>query len=268
MNPVGRAGSRERTPLRGPGRAVPARFPGQPPGRGRAIGNPMARCRRVGDAVAMKPHILAVHAGRPRDEVFADRVERTAIRKQPVTGPVRVGFDGLDRDEQADPDHAGAFHAVYAFAQEDLDVWSERLGAAVRPGLFGENLTTAGVDVNEALVGEQWRIGSVLLEVVSVRIPCSVFKRWMGATGFDDTAWVKRFTAEGRPGPYLRVLEPGTLAAGDGIVVERRPDHDVTVSTMFAALTTRRELLPRLVGLDRIDPEALETARAFVAARA
>ena len=214
----------------------------------------------------MSAHVLAVHAGRARDEVFADRVERTAIRKSAVTGPVYVGFDGLAGDERADPDHAGAFHAVYAFAREDLELWGERLGAPVRPGMFGENLTTSGIDVNEALVGEQWRIGTVLLEVVSVRIPCSVFKRWMGATGFDDAAWVKRFTAEGRPGPYLRVLEPGTLAAGDEVVVEHRPDHDVTVSTMFAALTTRRDLLPRLAGLERIDPEAIEAARAFVAA--
>ena len=216
----------------------------------------------------MHPHLHAVHAGPARDEVFADRVERTAIRKRPVAGPVPVGFDGLDGDERADSDHAGAFHAVYAFALEDLELWGRRLGVPVPPGHFGENLTTAGIDVNEALVGEQWRIGSVLLEVVSVRIPCSVFKRWMGATGFDETAWVKRFTAEGRPGPYLRVLEPGTLAAGDDIVVEHRPDHDVTVSTMFAALTTRRDLLPRLAGLERIDPEATEAARAYVAAMA
>ncbi len=226
----------------------------------------MARCRRVGHAVSMGPHILAVHAGRARNEMFADRVERTAIRKSLVTGPVHVGFDGVDGDQRADPDHAGAFHAVYAFAQEDLDLWSQRLGVPVPPGQFGENLTTAGLDVNEALVGERWRVGSVLVEVVSVRIPCSVFKRWMGATGFDDAAWVKRFTAEGRPGPYLRVLEPGTLAAGDEVVVEHRPDHDVTVSTMFEALTTRRDLLPRLAGLEGIDPEATEAARAFVAA--
>jgi len=226
----------------------------------------MAPRVRFGHAGRMRPHLHAVHAGRARDEVFADRVERTAIRKRTVSAAVHVGFDGLDGDERADPDHAGAFHAVYAFALEDLHLWSERLGVPVPPGHFGENLTTAGIDVNEALVGERWRIGSVLLEVVSVRIPCSVFKRWMGASGYDDTAWVKRFAAEGRPGPYLRVLEPGTLAAGDDIVIEHRPEHDVTVSTMFAALTTRRELLPRLLDLDRIDPEAIETARAFVGA--
>jgi MOSC domain-containing protein YiiM len=222
----------------------------------------MARQAGVVHAGPMRPHVHAVHAARGRDEVFGDRVERTAIRKLPVTGPVHVGLDGLEGDERVDADHAGEYHAVYPVAREDLVLWSERLGVAVPPGHFGENLTTAGIDVNEALVGERWRIGSALLEVVSVRIPCVVFKRWMGATGFDDTAWVKRFTAEGRPGPYLRVLEPGSLEAGDEIVVEHRPDHDVTVTTMFLALTTRRDLLPRLAGLDRIDPEAAEAARA------
>ncbi len=131
--------------------------------------------------------------------------------------------------------------------------------------MFGENLTTSGIDVNEALVGERWRIGSVLLEVVSVRIPCSVFKNWLGLHGYDDHQWQKRFTALGRPGPYLRVLEPGTLTAGDEIVLEHRPDHDVSVTTLFKALTTDRTLLPRLVGLDCIDPEATAAAEKYVA---
>jgi MOSC domain-containing protein YiiM len=211
----------------------------------------------------MSPSVVAVHVGLPRHEMLAGRETRTAIRKQPVAGPVWVDEAGLAGDEPADPDHAGPFHAVYAFAQEDLDLWSSRLGAPVAPGVFGENLTTSGIDVNEALVGEQWRVGSVLLEVVGVRIPCRVFKGWLGLAGYDDTAWVKRFAAEGRPGPYLRVLEPGHVEAGDALAVEHRPDHDVTVSTMFAALTSRRELLPRLAGLDRIEPWALAQARGY-----
>ena len=211
----------------------------------------------------MEPHIVAVHVGLPRKEMLGGRERTTAIRKRSVQGPVRVDEAGIEGDRPADPDHFGPFHAVYAFAQEDLDLWSGRLDTTVPPGMFGENLTTAGIDVNEALVGERWRVGSVLLEVVGVRIPCSVFKGWMGLAGFDDTVWVKRFTDEGRPGPYLRVLEPGHLQAGDVLTVEHRPEHDVTVSTMFAALTTRRELLPRLAGLDRIEPWALETARKY-----
>ncbi len=170
---------------------------------------------------------------------------------------------GVEGDEVADTnDHGGIFQAVYAFAQEDLDLWSERLGERLRPGIFGENLTTAGIDVNEAVLGEHWRIGSALLSPCEVRIPCNVFKAWLGLEGFDNAAWVKRFAAENRPGPYLRVLETGTLQAGDEIDVEHRPDHGVTVSTMFRAFMGEPELLPRLLDVPGLPQAVYDEARA------
>lgn len=209
------------------------------------------------------PHLQSVNLGPARE--LSGQDELTAIDKQPVTTPMSVSELGIAGDEVGDkPNHGGTYQALYAFAREDLDLWSERLGCPIPAGFFGENLTTSGIDVNEAIVGETWRIGTVLVEVVSVRIPCSTFALWLRHNGFDDSRWVKRFTAEGRPGPYLRVLEPGWLSAGNEIVVEHRPDHDVTVSTMFRALTTDRSLLPRLAELDRIDPEAREVARAYL----
>ncbi|MGZ4472755.1 MAG: MOSC domain-containing protein [Nocardioidaceae bacterium] len=201
--------------------------------------------------------VVSVNVGTPVDEEWAGNLRRTAIRKSPVTGPVRVRELGLDGDQVADTEHhGGTYQAVYAFAQEDLDFWSEQLGETVPPGLFGENLTTTGIDVNEAVVGERWRIGTALLQVIEVRIPCNVFKNWLGVRGYDNTVWVKRFTAEGRPGPYLRVLEEGTLRVGDPITVEHRPAHGVTVSTMFKALTTDPALLPELLKVSGL-PEKL-----------
>ncbi|MGZ4502356.1 MAG: MOSC domain-containing protein [Nocardioidaceae bacterium] len=201
--------------------------------------------------------VVSVNVGTPVDEEWAGNLRRTAIRKSPVTGPVRVRELGLDGDQVADTEHhGGTYQAVYAFAQEDLDFWTEQLGETVPPGLFGENLTTTGIDVNEAVVGERWRIGTALLQVTEVRIPCNVFKNWLGVRGYDNTVWVKRFTAEGRPGPYLRVLEEGTLRVGDPITVEHRPAHGVTVSTMFKALTTDPALLPELLKVDGL-PEKL-----------
>lgn len=212
--------------------------------------------------------MLSVNVGTPEDQEWAGSLKRTAIRKHQVTGPVAVRELGVDGDQVADTkDHGGIYQAVYAFAQEDLDFWSRQLGEPVPPGLFGENLTTSGIDVNEALLGERWRIGTVLLEVIEVRIPCSVFKNWLGVSGFDNAAWVKRFTAEARPGPYLRVLEEGTLRAGDEIVVEHRPDHGVTVSVMFKAFTTDRSLLPELLKVDRLPKEVLDQAQAYAASR-
>ena len=214
------------------------------------------------------PWVSTVSVGQPKDEQWAGQLKRTAIGKSPVQGAVAVHALGLAGDQVADTrHHGGPDKAVYAFAREDLDRWALELGRPLSDGMFGENLTTCGIDVNEALVGERWRVGTALLEVCSVRIPCSVFAGWVQVSGLDGRQWIRRFTTTARPGPYLRVLEVGELAAGDEIVVEHRPGHGVTVSTMFRALTTRRELLPELLQVDGLVPEARAKAEAWVAAR-
>ena len=191
-------------------------------------------------------YVASINIGQPQVASWAG-IGRTSIDKVSITGPVEVHSLGIAGDQVSDlRHHGGVDQAVYAFAREDLDRWGEVLGQPIRDGQFGENLTTAGIDVNQALIGEQWRIGTVLLEITDVRIPCNVFKNWMGESGYDKLAWVKRFTAEGRPGPYLRVLEEGTLQAGDELHVLRRPDHGVSVSAYFQAQTTNRAALAEL----------------------
>ena len=219
------------------------------------------------DAPRDDARLLSVNVGLPEAQPWAGFLRRTAIRKTPVAGPVGVRWLGLAGDEVADKKHhGGTYMAVYAFAQEDYDHWSAELAETVPPATFGENLTTTGIDVNEALVGEQWRVGTALLQVVGVRIPCNVFKSWMGVAGFDTRAWVRRFTEHARPGPYLRVLEEGVVQAGDPIVVEHRPDHDVSVSTMFRACTTDRTQLPLLADLEVVAPAVRARAAEYVAA--
>jgi MOSC domain-containing protein YiiM len=167
----------------------------------------------------------------------------TGIDKRPASGPIAVSApgmkdggagSGLAGDTIGDREsHGGDDQAVYAYAREDLDRWERELDRTLRSGSFGENLTTQGVDVNGALIGERWTIGGeVVLEVTSPRVPCSTFRGWMGIPG-----WLKTFTAAAVPGAYLRVVEPGTISAGDEIVVSHRPAHEITVAAMFRALT-------------------------------
>ena len=116
--------------------------------------------------------------------------------------------------------------------------------------------------IGAALVGEVWRVGTALLQISHVRIPCLTFKGWMGHSGYDAQAWVKRFVLAGRPGPYFRVLEEGAVQAGSPITVEDRPDHDVTVADLFAAVTIRPGLLPRVAELPGLKPWIYERAEA------
>ncbi|MGH3345559.1 MAG: MOSC domain-containing protein [Nocardioides sp.] len=207
--------------------------------------------------------IRSVNLGTPRPWEWAG-IGRSSIEKHPAIGAVRATALGLEGDQVSDTrHHGGVDQAVYAFAREDLHAWAETLGRPIRDGQFGENLTTSGYDVNEAEIGERWQVGSTVLEVASVRIPCNDFKGWMGESGFDNAAWVKRFTDVGRPGPYLRVVREGVLAAGQTVEVVHRPGHGVTVSTMFRALTTDQGLLPRLLVVDGLVAEARERAERY-----
>jgi MOSC domain-containing protein YiiM len=194
------------------------------------------------------PFVESVNVG-PTIDVPWGQLKRTAIDKRAVEGPVHVHPHGVGDDEIADLEHHGGLdQAVYAYAREDLEVWARMLGRELRAGQFGENLTTQGVDLNAARAGDRWRIGGTLLELSGVRIPCSVFQGFM-----DEKQWVKRFTLEGRPGAYFRVIEAGPIQAGDAIEVVEQRDHDVTVDLLFRALTTERHLIPQLAEEPRLD---------------
>jgi MOSC domain-containing protein YiiM len=211
-------------------------------------------------------HLLSLNIGKPRGNPWKG-LAATGIDKRPADGAIAVtapgpkgtGAVGLAGDRAHDVNHhGGADQALYAYAREDLDTWQDQLGRRLHNGSsFGENLTTAGVDVNGALIGERWRIGTdVLLEVTCPRIPCATFQGWL-----DEPDWLQRFIEARRPGAYLRVINEGSIRAGDPIEVASRPEHDVTVALTFRALTTEPELLPRLAVATALPKEAQALVR-------
>ncbi|MDX2559877.1 MOSC domain-containing protein [Streptomyces sp. TX20-6-3] len=215
--------------------------------------------------------LLSVNVGRAKAVDYTEAASGlTAIDKRPVEGPVRieapgapgVGRSGLAGDTVCDLRfHGGDDRAAYAFAREDLDRWERELGRPLANGCFGENLTTDGLDVNGALIGERWRIGEeVVLEVTGGRIPCRTFAGFL-----EEKGWVKRFTqSEAGPGALLRVIVPGEIRAGDPITVVHRPDHDITVALLHRAATTERALLPRtLVAAEWMESGLLALARQY-----
>ncbi|AKU18809.1 hypothetical protein VV02_10405 [Luteipulveratus mongoliensis] len=164
----------------------------------------------------------------------------TGIGKQPVDhidvrdpGPKHGGEgSGVTGDFIGDRQHhGGSLQALYAFAREELDGWQERLGRELPNGMFGENLTTQGIEVDAALIGERWAIGPEVVAVVTApRIPCVTFAARMGEPG-----WLKTFAAHGLSGAYLAIETPGRISVGAEIEVLSRPDHDVVVPVVFEA---------------------------------
>ncbi len=209
--------------------------------------------------------ILSVNLAVP-ERSTAKAVGITGINKQPVAGPVAVRApgpkttglgSGLIGDQIFDTaNHGGDDQAVYAYAREDYDWWAAQLGRPLAAGLFGENLTTAGVDVNGAVIGQLWHIGpELVLRATFARIPCATFQAKMA-----EPRWVKRFTAAGRPGAYLRVVRPGEVRSGDEVTVGHRPAHGITVAEAFRAWMFEPAALAPL--LDAGPDEISESMRA------
>jgi MOSC domain-containing protein YiiM len=209
--------------------------------------------------------VISVNIGPVREMLIGGRPGRSGIDKRPIAGPVSVGSLGLTGDDYGDrARHGGTDQAVYAYAREDLDWWTEQLGCELRNGVFGENVTTAGLDITTALIGEIWRMGAVIVQITAPRIPCATFQSWTG-----EPHWVRRFAAAGRPGCYLRVLTAGSLVAGDEIEVLSRPEQQVTISEAMRAFYGDPDLMRLLLTVqgrgvkwDDIAEQVLGRARA------
>ena len=204
------------------------------------------------------PRLASVNVGRPAQlSVRRGRPLMSAIGKRPVDGRVRVAGVNVEGDDQADRRvHGGPDKAVYAYAAEDAAWWAAELGREVRHGLFGENLTTEGVDVSGAVIGERWRIGSVELEVAQPRFPCAKL-----GLAFADPLMVKRFAEARRPGAYLRIVREGELGAGDPIEVGPRPAHGVTVRMVSEAVMLDETLLAGAAAAPELPPSLAEWMR-------
>lgn len=210
--------------------------------------------------------VLTVNLAHPRPNPDKGLL-LTGIDKRPTAEPVEVRApgpkqgglgSGLVGDVLGDTDnHGGEHQAVYAYAREDLDDWARTLGRDLSNGQFGENLTTSGLDVTGARIGERWQIGDeVVLEVAVPRIPCRTFAGWLA-----EHQWIKTFTKAAIPGAYLRVRTSGKVRSGDRLTVLDRPEHDVTIGLCFRALTLEPELLPKLLDADALPEEVKERAR-------
>jgi MOSC domain-containing protein YiiM len=216
--------------------------------------------------------VLSVNLARVRPNPAAP-TRSTGIDRAPTRlpvlvrapGPMRSGLgSGLVGDTIGNQKlHGGDDQAVYAYAREDLDAWESELARPLTNGMFGENLTTSGIDVTGARIGERWRVGGdgLLLEVSAPRTPCKTFSAFL-----DIDRWIKTFTDAAVPGAYFRVLAPGAVRAGDTITVEHRPDHDVTIGLVFRARMSEPGLLPQLLAADALSDELKTYARRRTAA--
>jgi ferredoxin-NADP reductase/MOSC domain-containing protein YiiM len=181
----------------------------------------------------MTGRLLSVNVGGPREIGWQGRTVRTAIWKEPVSGPVMARRINLDGDDQADRlAHGGEHRAVFVYQIESYRYWERELGRDdFSFGQFGENLTVDGLADDEVCIGDRYRIGGALFEVTQPRVTC-----YRVGIRMDDPAMPSLLVAHHRPGFYLRVLEEGPVQAGDAIVKVADGPEQLTVAQVDALL--------------------------------
>ncbi len=172
--------------------------------------------------------IRSVNVGAAEDIEHGRRVFRTGIRKRPVEGAVKVSVERVGDDEICDTEHhGGADQVVYAYSSDDYAWWSDELDTVLGPGTFGENLTIDGLP-GDLAIGDRLLIGEVVLEATSPRIPCGTLAARMQDSNFGLT-----FRRARRPGIYFRVLNPGTVSAGDAVTLVENMQPAASILELF-----------------------------------
>jgi MOSC domain-containing protein YiiM len=182
--------------------------------------------------------VISVNVGLPKDIQIQDTSVSTGIFKRPVAGMVRVRTLNLDGDRQADLKvHGGPDKAVYVYPSEHYGFWRRELGQnlPLEWGAFGENLTVEGLSEDAISIGDHIGIGTAAFQVTQPRLPC--FKL---AAKFQREDIIKRFLDSRRTGFYVKVLEEGSLQAGDAIVLLEREPHHVTIREITDLYLTKK----------------------------
>jgi len=181
--------------------------------------------------------VISVNVGRVASEFDGRQHYTTGIGKRPIAGSVLLERERVAGDEIADlKNHGGPDRALYAYAAEDYAWWEAELGRPLAHGLFGENLTLTGIDVNGASIGERWRIGDAIVRVTSPRIPCFKLAHVVGEANF-----VKRFAAAHRPGAYLAIERAAAIGSGDDVEILSRPEKRLSLREFTAIYFERRD---------------------------
>ncbi len=177
--------------------------------------------------------LLSVNVGMPQDVTWHGRTVRTAVWKEPVTGPRMVRRLNIDGDGQGDlAGHGGEQRAVFVYQVESYQYWQDQLGRTdFEYGQFGENFTVRGLADDQVCIGDRYQIGSAVFEVTQPRVTC-----YRVGIRLDDPRIPALLVSHHRPGFYFRVLAEGDVQAGDEIVKLASGPQAMTVAEIDALL--------------------------------
>lgn len=170
--------------------------------------------------------IKSLNIGEPEGHFWNGEKVVTSIFKKPTHNSVEVTKLGITGDTQSDKEHhGGIYKAVYAYPFEHYSTWKEILPESnFDIPAFGENLTTIGLLEKDVLIGDEYKIGSVILKVTEPRLPCNRLN-----IRLNNNLAVKEFSTLRFPGIYFSVIQDGNMSVDDEIELFNRDENSISV---------------------------------------
>lgn len=201
--------------------------------------------------------VISTNLGDLVEVVWRGKTIQTGIFKYPVSQPLLLETEDVQHDHVIDRlYHGGVDKACYIYGVENYEFWKQRYpDLDWQWGMFGENLTIAGINESEMNIGDIYRLGETLVQITQPRQPC--FK--LGFR-FGTQQIVHEFQQEPYPGVYVRVLKCGSVSVGDQMQLEERAQDSLSLATVFSLLMTDRDnidLIKRAIAL----PDLAEACR-------
>lgn len=208
-------------------------------------------------------HISHLFAGKPQP--FGPRKSPSSIIKSPHTS-LHIGSEGANEDEQGNKKlHGGPFMAIHQYAQGSYPKLADAFPdtkVAFTIGSIGENISAPEMNEDNVFIGDKYAIGSVILELVSPRAPCSRINQRYGVRKID------LFIAEqALTGWYFSVVQTGLIKCGDDITLVSRNKSDISVKDVWQLRQLKKqastlknkaqslEKLNKALALEALSPE-------------
>ena len=182
--------------------------------------------------------VTSTNLGEPTKINWNGKQTLTGIYKYPVDQPIYLDTEDVQGDTVVDRKyHGGIYKACYLFSADHYDYWKAKYPQLEWDwGMFGENLTIQGLDESQLRIGSTYRLGTALVQISQPREPC-----YKLGIRFGDQEILKQFIDHGRPGTYIRVLEPGTVSKGDSMELVTASESPLTIAQFYELLFAKEK---------------------------
>ncbi|MBI2258714.1 MAG: MOSC domain-containing protein [Flavobacteriia bacterium] len=180
--------------------------------------------------------VISLQIAKKKEILFNNKMEETGFFKNLYKEQLTLNKEGVLGDFVADKVHHGGLDkASYLFGYNHYSYWQKKYPElAFKYGQFGENITLDSINENDILIGDEYTLGEVLLQITQPRQPC-----YKLGIAFNNQKIVNEFRDYFSPGLYIRILKEGKVKKGDQMILSNRLENSPSVLEVYSLLYSK-----------------------------